>query len=50
MRRTLVACGLVLAGLVSGARAQITAPPLTATIVNFDDLSLPPDLQIHFPS
>ena len=49
MRRTLVACGLVLAGLVSGASAQITAPPLTATIVNFDDLSLPPDLQIPLP-
>jgi hypothetical protein len=49
MRRTLVASGLLLAGLVSGATAQIAPPPLTATIVNFDDLSLPPDVQIPLP-
>ena len=43
-----LAGAIVLAAFVGSAPAQLMPPPLTATIVNFDDIPLGPDQQIPF--
>jgi len=49
MRLSRVAGILLLAGMASGANAQIVAAPPTATVVNFDDFPLPGEFTIPLP-
>ncbi len=48
MRISRIASALLLTALAGSAGAQLMPPPVTATLVNFDDIDLGPNQQIPF--